>query len=85
MGVTSLREVMLAPPEQKLSEFMYKHIITADVMEDQRDVAQKIAEYNLLALPVVEHDKMVRASLPSLTAMDIILPRPGRNYPKGVW
>lgn len=67
VGVTSLREVLLAPAEQKLSEVMHKHIIAADEVEDQRDVAQKIAEYNLLALPVVEHDKKIRTSLPSMT------------------
>lgn len=75
VGVASLREILLAPPEQKLSEFMHKHIITADVMEDQRDVAQKIAKYNLLALPVVEGGKKLRGIVTVDDAMDIILPR----------
>jgi len=75
VGVTSLREVLLAPPEQKLSEFMHKHLITADVMEDQHDVAQKIAKYNLLALPVVEGEKKLKGVVTVDDAMDIILPR----------
>ena len=75
VGVVSLREVLLAPPEQKLSEFMHKHLITADVMEDQRDVAQKIAKYNLLALPIVNGEKKLKGVVTVDDAMDIILPR----------
>jgi CBS domain-containing protein len=75
VGVISLREVLLAPPEQKLSGFMHKHIITADVMEDQRDIAQKIAKYNLLALPVVDGEKKLKGIVTVDDAMDIILPR----------
>jgi Mg/Co/Ni transporter MgtE len=75
VGVASLREVLLAPPEQKLSEFMHKHLIMADVMEDQRDVAQKIAKYNFLALPVVDSEKKLKGIVTVDDAMDIILPR----------
>jgi len=75
VGVASLREVLLAPPEQKLSEFMHKRLITADVMEDQHEVAKKIAKYNFLALPVVEHDKKMKGIVTVDDAMDIILPR----------
>lgn len=75
VGVVSLREVLLAPQEQKLSEFMHKHLITADVIEDQRDVAQKIAKYNLLALPVLDGEKKLKGIVTVDDAMDIILPR----------
>jgi Mg/Co/Ni transporter MgtE len=73
-GVTSLREILLAPPEQKLSEFMHKNIIKADVLEDQREVAQKIAKYNLLALPVVEENKKIKGIITVDDAIDIVLP-----------
>jgi magnesium transporter len=74
VGVTSLREILLAPPEQKLSEFMHKNIIKVDVLEDQREVAQKIAKYNLLALPVVEENKKIKGIITVDDAIDIVLP-----------
>jgi Mg/Co/Ni transporter MgtE len=46
--------------EQTLSEFMHEHNM-ADVMEDQRDLAQKIAKYHQLALPVIEGAKKLKA------------------------
>ena len=39
---------------------MHEHVIMADVMEDQRDVAQKIAKYNQLTLPVIEGGKKLK-------------------------
>jgi CBS domain-containing protein/sporulation protein YlmC with PRC-barrel domain len=75
VGVMSLRELLLANPALELSVFMHKDVIKVDVMEDQREVAKKIAKYNLLALPVVEHDKKVKGIVTVDDAMDVILPR----------
>lgn len=75
VGVISLRELLLVNPTQELSEVMHKDVITVDVMEDQREVAKKIAKYNLLALPVVEDGKKLKGIVTVDDAMDIILPR----------
>lgn len=74
VGVTSLRDILLAEPNMKVSEFMHTNLIKADVMEDQHQVAQKIAKYNLLALPVVEKEKKLRGIITVDDAIDIVLP-----------
>ena len=43
-------------------------------MEDQYEVAKKIAKYNLLALPVVENEKNIRGIITVDDAIDIVLP-----------
>lgn len=74
VGVISLRDILLSEPESKVSEIMHTHIIKADVMEDQHQVAQKIAKYNLIALPVVEEETKLRGIITVDDAIDIVLP-----------
>ncbi len=74
VGVISLRDLLVAEPENKVSNLMHTHIIKADVMEDQHQVAQKIAKYNLIALPVVENETKLRGIITVDDAIDIVLP-----------
>ncbi len=73
VGVVSIREILLSDPNMKVSDFMQPDVIEVDVLEDQHEVAQKIAKYNLIALPVVEKDKM-RGIITVDDAIDIVLP-----------
>jgi magnesium transporter len=74
VGVTSLRDILLADPHAIISDFMHTHIIKVDVMEDQHDVAQQIAKYNLIALPVVENETKLKGIITVDDAIDIVLP-----------
>lgn len=74
VGVVSLRDIFLADPDEKISDFMHTHVIKADVMEDQEEVAKKIAKYNLLALPVVENNQKLKGIITVDDAIDIVLP-----------
>ncbi len=74
VGVTSLRDILVADPDKKITDFMHTHIIKADILEDQEQVAQKIAKYNLLALPVVEDENKLRGIITVDDAIDIVLP-----------
>jgi magnesium transporter len=74
LGVISLRHLLLARPEEKLSTFMRTDVITVQLMDDQRDVAKKIAKYNLLALPVVDEEKKLKGIVTVDDAIDVVLP-----------
>lgn len=54
VGVTSLRQLLLAPPEAPLSEIMQRNVIKARVDDSQREVAELASRYDLLAIPVVD-------------------------------
>lgn len=54
LGVVSLREVILAPPEQKLVDFMSTQIISVAPDTDQQEVARLVSHYDLTAIPVVD-------------------------------
>ncbi len=73
-GVISFRELLLADPDEKLKDFMQRDIITADVMEEEHEVAKKIAKYNLIALPVVKNENKIKGVITVDDAIDIVLP-----------
>ncbi len=80
VGVMSLRELLLADPEQKITEGMHRDIISVDVMEEEHDVAKKIAKYNLLALPVVKDENKIQGVVTVDDAIDIVLPTAWKKH-----
>ena len=53
-GLISLRELILARPETRLADVMQRDVISVRVTDDQEDVAQELARYNFIAIPVVD-------------------------------
>jgi len=55
-GLVSARHLVsaLGRPGTLISDLMERNLITANVSDDQEDVAQKVARYNLMAIPVVD-------------------------------
>ena len=73
-GVFSLRQLVLANPDAHVSEFMETRVITVDLLDSQTDVAQVIAKYNLLAVPVIDEEKHMQGIVTADDALDKILP-----------
>jgi magnesium transporter len=59
VGVVNLRQLIVAPPDALIQDIMDEDVIfvTADV--DQEEVARLMARYDLLALPVVDENKIL--------------------------
>ncbi|HKK01968.1 MAG TPA: magnesium transporter [Desulfuromonadales bacterium] len=55
VGVLSLRQLLLVPPETPLKKIMTGEVISVRTDTDQEEVAQQVARYNLLAVPVVDN------------------------------
>lgn len=68
-GVVSLRELIVADPEQRLAEIMTTEVIQAAPEADFRTVAELFTKYNLLALPVVTPEGEIKGIV---TADDVI-------------
>src|SRR5262245_48267790 len=54
LGAVSLRDLVMAEMAQPLAEVMRRKPVTVAALDDREAVAQKIAKYNLLAVPVLE-------------------------------
>lgn len=60
VGVISLRQLILNPPDKKLKEIMTKEVIKVNVTTDREEVAKIVERYDILAVPVVDNeDKLV--------------------------
>ncbi|MHC4399253.1 MAG: magnesium transporter [Planctomycetota bacterium] len=55
-GLVSARDLVstMGKPETLIGDVMERDLITVDVDEDQEEVAQKVARYDLMAIPVVD-------------------------------
>lgn len=74
-GVISLRSLILADPTFPLSEVMREQFQFAHPNDDAEEVAQTIAEYNLLALPIVDDLGEIAGIVTVDDAMEILLPK----------
>jgi magnesium transporter len=54
VGVSSLRQLVVTPPEQLLRDFMATDVISVRTDMDQEEVAKLVARYDFLAVPVVD-------------------------------
>jgi len=60
VGVLSLRQLLMVPPTRKLREIISPDVISVRADTDQEMVAQQVAKYNILAIPVVDdHNKLL--------------------------
>jgi len=53
-GVVSLRELIIASPESKISELMHTKVISILAEEDEKQLPRLFSKYGLMALPVID-------------------------------
>src|SRR3954447_24041807 len=56
MGVIPIRNLVVAPPFRPLRDMIISDPIRAEVTMDQEEAARLVSKYDLLALPIVDHD-----------------------------
>jgi magnesium transporter len=78
-GVIALRSLILAEPNAPLAEVMRDDFQKAHADDSAQEVAQKIAEYNLLALPVVDEAGDILGIITVDDAMEMLLPKGWRQ------
>jgi Mg/Co/Ni transporter MgtE len=79
LGVIALRSLILADSSVPLEDVMRTEFQRADASEPAKEVAQRIAEYNLLALPVVDDSGDILGIITVDDAMEILLPKDWRQ------
>ena len=71
LGVASLREMILAEPNQNITDVMRTDLIMGDVNEDQESIAEKLHYYDFIALPIVDQQQRLVGIVTYDDAMDI--------------
>ena len=72
-GVLTLKDLVVARPYQKLTEIMNRKVAFCLLDERKEDVAEKIARYSLLAIPVVDGEDVLKGIITFDDVMDTII------------
>ena len=71
-GIISLQEMILAQPQTRLTEIMHRGVISVRVEDDQEFVAQELAQYDFIAIPVVNHQNRLVGIVTHDDVLDIV-------------
>ncbi|MDH3529401.1 MAG: CBS domain-containing protein [Acidobacteriota bacterium] len=74
-GIATMRSILLADQSATLSEIMREEFRSAKPDDPAEEAALRIAEYNLLALPVVDDHGSILGIVTVDDAMEILLPK----------
>ena len=79
-GVLSLRDLLRARADVRVGSLMMRDVITTDVDDDQETVAEKLTRYNLLAVPVLDEDHVLKGIVTVDDAIDVIRQESGEDF-----
>ena len=73
-GVLSLRDLIIAKPATPVRDVMNREPVAVEVTADQDEVAEVVAHYNLLAVPVVDDQNVLMGIVTVDDAIDTVIP-----------
>jgi magnesium transporter len=79
VGVLSLKNLILATPQTLISDIMTTPVKTLPLDAGQKDVAEFISKYNLLAAPIVDENSVLRGIVTVDDVVDFLLPPASRK------
>jgi CBS domain-containing protein len=74
VGIITVRDLLVHDRGTKIGDIMLKDLIVVTPDESQKEVARKMAEYNLMALPVVDDSGRLLGVVTADDALDALLP-----------
>jgi magnesium transporter len=74
VGVLSLRDLIVAQPAARIAAVMIDEPVAVGVLSDEDEVAEVVAHYNLLAVPVVDDEGRLVGIVTVDDAIDTVLP-----------
>jgi len=74
LGVFSLSDLIIAQPDTPITHFMHKRVVSVELGTKQDEIAQIVAKYNLIAVPVVDSEDHLHGIVTADDALDKVLP-----------
>jgi magnesium transporter len=72
VGVVSLKDLVLEPPDRKISEIMNPEVISVDLHRDQEEIYHLVKKYDLVSLPVVDEQNRLIGRITHDDIIDVI-------------
>ena len=73
-GVVTLRQLLTAPPEKAVAEFMRKKVIRVKIDTDNKAVSNIFLKYNFDVVPVVDNQNKIKGIITMKEAMESVYP-----------
>jgi magnesium transporter len=73
VGFVSLHDLILARPSAHIESIMQREVISVPVDADQEDIAQTMARYDFLAIPVVDSDHRLVGIVTHDDVIDVVV------------
>jgi CBS domain-containing protein/sporulation protein YlmC with PRC-barrel domain len=77
IGALSLRELIIAEPDAKLEDLMQTRILSVSPQDSDREVAEIVNKYNLLAIPVVDDNLKMLGIITVDDVLEMLVPDRG--------
>ena len=72
VGYLSVKDLLTAPPDDSIESLMDRQVISVSVDTDQEEAAERLSRYDLLSLPVVDANGVLRGVITADDAMDVL-------------
>ena len=72
VGVVSLRQLLVVPPDTPLKKIMNPEVISVTTDTDQEEVARQVTQYNLLAIPAVDKENKLAGIITFDDVIDVM-------------
>lgn len=82
VGVLSLRNLIIAEPDEIIGDIMSDNVVSVSVGRDQEEVAQMIRDYDFLALPVVDFQNHLLGIITVDDILDVMDEEAHEDYSK---
>ncbi|WP_420822114.1 magnesium transporter [Staphylococcus cornubiensis] len=80
VGVISLRDLIIAENDAYIEDIMSERVISANVADDQEDVAQTMRDYDFIAMPVVDYQNHLLGIITIDDIVDVIDEEASEDY-----
>jgi len=85
LGIVSLWDLLIAAPDQRLHEIMETDVVAVRTDAEPRVVAEVMAKYNLLAVPVINPSGFLEGIVTVDDALDVLLPSARKRKPRRMY
>jgi len=78
LGMLSLRELLVAPPETTLSDLMDTRVVSVSLDEEKEKIAEQFAKYGIMAIPVVDETDRINGVIIFKNLLEVVAPLLGK-------
>lgn len=82
VGVVTVKELLLASKEKTVAELMTENVIFAYTDEDREETVNRIRDYGLMALPVVDKEQRIVGIVTIDDALDVLTEESEEDFSK---